>query len=316
MFLILLLFMLFASTFTIGKAALLYTEPVFFIGTRMLIAGALLIFYQVIRGNKLRFALKDLGLIAQICFFQYYMAFLLEFWALQYVSASKTCLLFNLAPFVTALISFFLLGEYLTKRKFLGLVIGFVGLMPILQESAPSEQLAGSVSWLSLPELALLGSVFCASYGWILIQKIQDRGYSVLSVNAVTMAGAGVASLLTSFVLEGMPHITPPAECHSQMVPWLCQAFGDYGAGVAIFLLYLFALILIANVAAFNLYGYLLSIYSATFLAFAGFITPLFTVLFDWLWLGQTVGKEFWISMIMVSVGLFIFYIQELQAKK
>jgi len=315
MFLILLLFMLFASTFTIGKAALLYTEPIFFIGTRMLIAGALLISYQALRGKKLRFALSDVGLLAQICFFQYYLAFLLEFWALQYVSASKTCLLFNLAPFVTALISFFLLGEYLTKKKFIGLVVGFVGLMPILQQSAPDEQLAGSVSWLSLPEIALLGSVFCASYGWILIKKIQDRGYSVLSVNAVTMAAAGVASLITSFIVEGMPHITPPEACHSSTLPWLCQMFGAYGAGVAIFLFYLFALILIANVAAFNLYGYLLSFYSATFLAFAGFITPLFTVLFDWLWLGQMVGKEFWLSMSMVSLGLFIFYIQELKEK-
>ena len=39
MMLLVVLYMLFASTFTIGKAALAYTTPILFIGMRMVIGG-------------------------------------------------------------------------------------------------------------------------------------------------------------------------------------------------------------------------------------------------------------------------------------
>lgn len=42
MFLVILLYMLFASTFTFGKAALTYMQPIMFIGMRMTAAGLLI----------------------------------------------------------------------------------------------------------------------------------------------------------------------------------------------------------------------------------------------------------------------------------
>lgn len=46
MMLVLLLYMLFASTFTMGKAALAYTTPIFFTAIRMFAGGTLLLIYQ------------------------------------------------------------------------------------------------------------------------------------------------------------------------------------------------------------------------------------------------------------------------------
>ena len=42
-------------------------------------------------------------------------------------------------------------------------------------------------------------------------------------------------------------------------MPTLCSLFGDYGAGIALFIGYSLALILISNIICFNLYGYLLT---------------------------------------------------------
>ena len=49
MFKIILLFALFASLFTINKTALEYCEPFFLIGSRMTVAGILLVSFQVWR---------------------------------------------------------------------------------------------------------------------------------------------------------------------------------------------------------------------------------------------------------------------------
>ncbi len=315
MFLLVILYMLFASTFTIGKAALAYTTPILFIGIRMSIGGILLLTYlYFFKRSEWCFNRKDVGLFVQVSFFQYYAAFILEFLSLQWISSSKACLLFNFSPFITAIISFFVLNEYLSRKKIVGLLVGFLGLMPILIAQSPGEELAGTISWLSFPELMLLGAVFSASYGWIVLKQTQRRGYSTVMINGFTMTAAGIAALITSFIVEGMPTIVPPISCFSRSLPWLCQLFGPYGAGIAMFVIYAIVLIFISNIVCFNLYGYLLSFYSVTFVSFVGFITPLFAALFGWLLLGEKIGWSFIASLIIVFWGLLLFFQEELKA--
>lgn len=305
--------MIFASTFTIAKAALSYTTPIFLIAIRMLIGGGLLLVYQYWRNYKQwHFAWSDIGILFQVSFFEYYTAFIFECWALQWVSSSKACLIFNLSPFITALISFFLLHERLTRKKIAGLIIGFIGFIPLLATSTEYENLAGSVLGLSMPEISLLGAVFCASYGWIVLRKTQQRGYAIVMINGLTMTAAGFAALVTSFILEGFPVITPPQSCLGATSPWLCSSFGIYGAGIAMFIAYTLALVLLAHIIGFNLYGYLLSRYSTTFVSFAGFVTPLFAALFGWMFLCEEIGFSFILTTVIVFFGLLLFYQDEL----
>jgi drug/metabolite transporter (DMT)-like permease len=309
--------MLFASTFTIGKAALSYTTPILFIGMRMVIGGLLLLGYQYIfKRSEFSIRWKDALLLAQVSFFQYYAAFILEFVSLQWMTSSKASLLWNFSPFVTALICYFVLHERLSTKKILGLVVGFLGLLPIITASTPQEELVGMVSWLSIPELILMGAVISAGYGWIVFAQAQEKGYSTTMINGVTMTFAGLASLCTSFIFEGMPHVSPPASCLSQQMPTLCTLFGSYGAGIALFVTYSLALILISNIICFNLYGYLLTIYSATFVSFAGFVTPLFAAIFGWIFLGECIGLPFLYSVAIVFVGLVIFFQEELKSQR
>ena len=284
----------------------------------MLVGGLLLLTYQYCCNYKnLVFRWADRALFLQVSFFQYYAAFILEFLALQWLTSSKACLIFNLSPFVTALISFFLLNERLSFKKCMGLIIGFMGFIPILLATPPTEEIAGSLFYFSIPELLQLGSVFCASYGWIMLIKTQNKGYGTVMINAFTMTMAGIAALVTSLIVEGMPVIIPPQSCLSHSIPLLCKIFEPYGmywAGVTVFLIYTLALVIIANVIGFNLYGYLLSIYSATFVSFAGFITPLFAALFGWLFLGEVIGWPFILTAIIVFCGLLVFYQEELKS--
>lgn len=279
----------------------------------MLIGGGLLLVYQYWCDYKQwRFSWSDVGILLQVSFFEYYTAFIFECWALQWVSSSKACLIFNLSPFVTALICFFMLKERLTWKKRVGLAIGFLGFIPILTATTAYEDLAGSLFGISMPEISLLGAVFCASYGWIVLKEMQRRGYAIVMINGLAMTTAGFAALVTSFVLEGFPVIMPPKSCLGATLPWLCSSFGIYGAGIVMFLGYTLALVILAHIIGFNLYGYLLSRYSATFVSFAGFVTPLFAALFGWIFLCEEIGSSFFLTTGIVFWGLLLFYQDEL----
>jgi len=72
-------------------------------------------------------------------------------------------------------------------------------------------------------------------------------------------------------------------------------------------------LILIGNIICYNLYGKLLHRYSATTLSFFGCTTPLFAALFGWFWLREEVSPWFYVTALLVGVGLYIFYQEELK---
>jgi drug/metabolite transporter (DMT)-like permease len=140
-------------------------------------------------------------------------------------------------------------------------------------------------------------------------------------INGITMTGAGIIALITSLIVEGQPIVTPPYHCASYSLPWLCNFFsvytnhGHYFASISLFAGYTLALVIIANIIGFNLYGYLLSKYSATFLSFAGSITPFFAALFGWLFLGERIGWEFFVTGAIVFFGLTLFYQDEFVKK-
>ena len=309
MFLVLLLYFLFASTFTIGKIAVEYAPPILFIAIRMSGAGLLLLGYQYFfNPRQWRYEWRDTAAFAQIAIFLLFIAFVAEFWALQYVTASKACLLYNLSPFVTALFAYMLLDEQLTRRQWLGLTIGFLGFIPILMSQGGLEQLTLHVSVLSMPELFLLISVVSSCYGWIIMkQLVTERSYSSIMVNGVAMACAGLLSFITSLLIEGRPHLYPASVSFYDMEPYQYAFF--------ITILCTVSLILIANVVCFNLYSVLLKRYSATFISFAGFTTPLFAALFDWLVFREVAPMSFFVTVGFVWIGLALFYRDELTIK-
>lgn len=300
MVLVFILYMLWASTFILGKLILEYMPPILFVATRMGIAGTLLLLYQYFcNRSHWRFEWKDVGLFAQISIFFMYLGFITEYWALQYVTAAKACLLFNLSPFVTALLAYFLLSDRLTQKQWLGLLIGFFGFLPIMLQQTDLEILTSHIGFFSVPELFLLISVATSCYGWILIkQLITQRSYSVVMVNGITMLAAGVLSLGTSLWIEGIPQISTVFNNES----WLLVGC------------YIALLILIAHVICFNLYSVLLRRYSVTFISFAGFTTPLFAAFFDWMVFGTVASGAFFVTMCLVAIGLYLFYQDEFVA--
>jgi len=302
MYLVIIMYMLFASAFTIGKAVLYYLNPIFFIGLRMTLGGSMLLAYlYFFKRKKLVIKREHIWLFAQITLFHIFIAYVFEFWALKYLSSFKTAFIYNLSPFLSALFAYIFLSEKMNLRKWFGLLIGFLGFFLILGNGeSPGEIDKKAFLFLSWPEIALLVAVISSVYGWVVFKKLTMRGgYSPLMINGFGMVTGGFLAFAASFLFEGYPTLI----------------VGNSSFTFAIFacLGYALLLILVANVIGYNLYGYLLKKYSMTFLSFAGFICPLSAALFGNIFLGEMPSPRFFVAVAIVAFGLFIFYRQELR---
>ncbi len=292
MFLIITMYALFAATFILGREVVATVPPIFFIGIRMLLAGSLLFcFIYYAHRKELKFKKSEIPWFLGIIFFHIYIAYVLEYISLQYLTGAQVSLLYNLSPFITGILSYCITQEKLTKNRILGLIIGFSACIPMLWETFLNQTLMP----LNYAEILLLISITSSCIGWIFMKKLTHTyNHSYLVVNTIAMLGGGTLALITSLYTEAWPH-------YSSIIHNVS------------FLRSLCGLILIGNIICYNLYGYLLHRYSTTFLSFCGFFTPLFTALFGWLWLKETINISFIITIALITCGLYIFYKEDLK---
>jgi len=320
MILLVALYLLLSISYIMSKAVLTYIAPIFFVGIRMIIAGLLLLGFQYLFDRKRwYFNKKDIPLLFAISIFHIYLMFALEFWGLQYLPSFKCSFLFILTPFITAFFEWLIFSEALSIKKWIGLIIGFIGVIPVLLQDSSTEEVKSSFFIFSLPELAVLGAVFSGAFAWILIKKLVKRNnYTPSSINGIAMLWGGILALITSLLLENQPLLKfPPESTKINLLGINVQdfIFGQHGYILLIIAFYMSALILLANFGFYNLYIHLLKKYSATFISFAGFMSPLFTALLGWMFLDEKLTVTFFISVFIVSFGLFIFYQDELKSK-
>jgi drug/metabolite transporter (DMT)-like permease len=295
MILIIILYALFALSVFISKVIFSYSTPIFYIGARMSIAGMILLAYQYIAAREhFKFKKEHLWQYVQVVFFGIYFTYIIRFWGLTELPVSKAMFMFNLAPFMSALFSYFFFNEAMSRKKWLGLMIGFIGFIPIVVSKVGQENLS-QLFFISWPEVAVLISVICHSYNWIVIRKlVRDHSQSPAMINGLTMFIGGVGALITSPFFEGFQPVNNYLE------------FGKL----------LVCVILISNLICHNLYAYLLKTYTATFLSFAGFMSPIFAALYGWLWLNEKITWHFYVSSVVVFIGLVLFYQDELKSMK
>jgi drug/metabolite transporter (DMT)-like permease len=293
MLLIIIHYALFSLTLILTKLILKCCGSIFYIGARFGLAGALMMAYQY-AWTKERFHIKKehFWIFTQITVFGIYITYIIRFWGFQFMDSAKTMFLFNLAPFATALFSYFLLNERMSRKQWIGLFIGFIGFIPILMTSSSAEKSAGEAFLISWPEIAVLASVVSQSYTWILIRILmREASYSSTMINGLSMFIGGIGALLTAPFFEGIYPVTNTME----------------------FLVLLILVTVIGSIVCQNLYAYLLTIYTATMLSFAGFVSPFFAAFYGWLWLNETTTWQFYASSIIVFIGLWLFYQDELK---
>lgn len=290
MFLVILMQALFAITFPLTKLALDYTDALFLSGIRLLLASVLFLGYSYAFEKNQPPLKRHWWLLLITALFYMYLTFVPEALAMETISSLKSNLLWSFYPFVSALLSFYLLKERLTKKKWLGLGIGLIGMIPIFATMDVQEQALGEFLHISLPEFLMVVAVVSTAYAWFLIRKLMQSGYSLARINGITMFIGGALSIGTRLAVKTGPL---------------------YHDGYTL-LGYVFALIIASNLIGYPLYGHLLKRYSITFLSFSGFICPIFGAVFSSLILSETIHCAYLIAFVLIFTGLTIFSRDEL----
>ena len=296
---VLVLYMIFPLTFSIGKAGMIYCPSTFFIALRMTLSGLIMLgIHGWSNRGKWSYNSSDMLLLLQGGFFGIYLTYVPEFWALQYLSVAKSALLFVLAPFFTALFAYLHNLEIFSYKKIVGLAIGLMGFVPMLLVDTAQEGSFKHVFALNLPEVVTIISVGCYAYSWVLVKRlINEQKYSTWFINGVMMTSGGIAAGVTSFFCDGWYKGIDP------VVAW-----GP--------LMWYISLITIVGMICYFLYSHLLLNFSATMLSFFGFTEPFFAAFYGWVFLSETVSWIFFVSIAVVSSGLYLFYQDELKSQK
>jgi drug/metabolite transporter (DMT)-like permease len=286
-----------SSMFSFAKIALAYSPPIFLTGARMGLAALLLLSYLLI-AKRSSFRLRPIQWMSifLLGFFSIYLTNILEFWALQYLTSAKACFIYSLSPFFAAFFSYLHFGEKMNGRKWIGLTLGLIGIIPVLSLQTGEEGLLSAFSFLSWPSLAMIGAALASVYGWVLLRLIvKDSQVSPLMANGASMLFGGLLAFGHSFLVESW---NPTPVVSGMMVPFL---------GWTLFMAF------ISNIVCYNLYGMLLKRFTATFLSFMGLLSPIFASIHGWIFLGEIPSPLIFVSTAIVCSGLWIVYAAELK---
>ncbi len=291
--LVVLVSVLYSTVFIIGKYALHYIPPILLTGARMVLAGLLLLAFQYFfRPKAFIFKKIHVGPILLIALMGVYLTNILEFWGLQYMESAKAAFLCGFIPIVTALLSYGWFEEKTNAKQWLGLLLGMTGFIPLLLRLNPEDILG-----FSLPEWAVLGSTVTSAIGWIAMREVvKDRKLCPFMASALSMLIGGLMALAHAYGFEPLN-----ISLSTNLLPTLG---------------WLLLLTLVSNILCYNLYAYLLKSLSATYLALAGLSQPFFTAFFAWLFLAEVLSMSFWLSLGMVTLGLYLYYREALQSAR
>ena len=298
-----------ALTFPIGKIALrMASSPLQLLGLRMTVAGILLLAWSGYKNMRSQQSVRfrcpskfEFFLLLQVTLFHVYLAFVPEFWALQFVDSIKANLLFSLSPFASAVLSALLLNKTLSKKKLLGLTFGGFGMLCIIMTQNVGEVVFGAWYRLSLPEAVLLLGVLSSCYAWFVIRRLLHAGYQLQTINGIAFFGGGLLCWLQYFYLSGSRATLLPT------------------TGTPLFLLLIGLLIFGSNIISYNLYGLLLKRHSNTFVSLTGFLCPVFGMVYSRLFAryfpqyfaSELISPWYLGGLSTIVIGLIIFYGQE-----
>ncbi len=259
------------------KIGLSDAPPLYAASLRFALAVAIL--YAIILLKRYSFP-KDVWETLKLAYpglYMYGASYALIYFAEQYISSALTSVLFTSFPLFVAFLSIWMLkAERLRWAAWLGLGLGFFGIVVI---SYDSFQASGN---LFLGSILTLGGSLMAAYG-MLIHKKHFAGQNIVVAATVQMTLGGIPLLAAALLFERWSHFSlTPASVGS--------------------ILYL---AIIGTVIAFVAYYWLLSHTKAIIVSLIAFITPIVAVVLGFFW-GESLPICTLAGTIMILTGILL----------
>jgi drug/metabolite transporter (DMT)-like permease len=263
--------------FVAGKTGVTYCPPLILLSARFLLAGILILGISAVRGDAWQMSWRDVAVFAILGVANNALYLGLGYTGLKTVSAGLGGLIVSANPVFTAMLAALLLGEPLTWRKAVGLLLGIVGVGFIVwhRMSVGTDHLHGI-----LFTLASLASIVV---GTILFKVLAPKG-SLWIGNGVQSLAGGLAVLPFALVFSSLSDVVPNAQ--------LLSAFAF--------------LVLGGSILGYLLWFHLLKVCGATAASAYHFLMPPLAMLFAWLVLGEHVEGRDLLGIIPVALGIYL----------
>ena len=247
-------YIVWGSTYFAIQVALTAMPPLMMIGTRFLVAGAILYIWQKLRGapNPTLREWRDGGLVGILMLGG---GTGLTACAQQYVSSGLTAVFIACSPMILSSLSG-LFGDWPKRREWIGIFSGFIGAMLLASDHGFAAQPAGI--------FLLLGAILCWDVG------------SILSLKKLKMAKGGMGFASEMLVGGLFLFIASLIKGESMTGPMTLQAFAAWSY-----------LVVAGSLLAFTAYMYLLSRVPAGLAASYAYVNPVIAVA-----LGVSFGGE------------------------
>ena len=251
-------------------------HPVFQAGLRSACAFIPVFLFALLMRRKL--SVRDGSLLpGVIAGFLFALEFTLVFIGLDYTSVARASVLFYTMPIWVALAAHFLIpGELLTPMRIAGLCLACIGVVVALAYNSDPAS-----------DKAFIGDMFClaASTLWAaiaLLARATRLAKSTPEMQLLYQLAVSAPLLILGALLIGETWREPTA---------------------FILAIFTFQVLVVVSIG-FLSWFWVLSIYPASDMAVFSFLAPVFGVLFGWLILGEVLGLNVLIALVLVSMGI------------
>ncbi len=208
-----------------------------------------------------------------------YGAMMLVYWGVQFIPSGWVSIIFGLSPVITGLLASILLNETaLTPSRFLGIALGFMGLVVVFAEGTElSDQ-----GMLGVLAVALSTLVHSISTVWV--KKIA-AALPGMTIATGSLMVAVMLFLLTWFIVGAS---------------WP-ETIGTRTASSIIYLG------VVGSVLGFALYFYVLTHVQATRVSLIALITPVTALILGAQLNDEIISLQVWIGVMVITSGLVVF---------
>jgi len=269
--------LLWSFAFVAGKIGVTDCPPLILLAARFSLAGVLILGASAFRRDGWQLSWREIAIFAILGVANNALYLGLGYTGLKSVSAGLGGLIVSANPVFTAAFAAIFLGEMLTWRKVLGLLLGIAGVGFIVwhRMEVGTDSLEG-IGY----TLASLASIVL---GTILFKLFAPKG-SLWIGNGIQNLAAGIVLAPIALTFADVGHIVPSAR--------LFGAFAFLVLGTSIF--------------GYFLWFHLLKVCGATAASAYHFLMPPLGMLFAWLVLGEHVAFRDMLGIAPVALGIYL----------
>jgi drug/metabolite transporter (DMT)-like permease len=261
------------------KVSLEGLPPYFSAGVRFTLAFIVLLLYTLWKRVPLRIGRREFQLVTLTALLVYTLDYGLIYWGEQYISAGVAAIFFATFPLFTALFTNFLFRhEHFKADRFIGLAIGFLGIVLVFYDQLARTQFSRAVL---LGSLAVIIGAASAALSLVIVKKYLPAlspltlTFHQLWIGGLTLLGIGMG-------FEDMSSI--------HLTPRIISAILYLGvAGSAL---------------AFVLWYWLLQKTSTITVSLIIYITPIVALIGDLVFFREIIPLRSFIGMVVVFIGI------------